>query len=75
MKHYGSVEGLIEHAEELKGTQKENVINFSEQGLMSKMLATIILDVPVEFNEKELVLEKPNSEKIKAVLKSIPVPV
>ncbi len=61
---YGSVENLIKHAEDLKGKQKENVINFAEQGLLSKKLATIILDVPIEFNFDDLLLEKPNEEKI-----------
>jgi len=61
---YGSVEGLIEHANELKGKQKENVINFAEQGLLSKKLATIILDVPVEYDFNDLVVEEPNEEKI-----------
>ena len=67
IKQYGSVEGLIEHAHELKGKQKENVINFAEQGIMSKLLATIILDVPVEFDEKALVRTKPDPEKVKAI--------
>jgi DNA polymerase-1 len=67
IKKYGSIENLIAHADELKGKQKENVINFAEQGLMSKMLATIILDVPVEFNEDALVLDEPNPEKIKDI--------
>lgn len=67
IKQYGSVENLIAHADELKGKQKENVINFAEQGLMSKMLATIITDVPVEFNEDKLVLDDPDPEKIKEV--------
>ena len=62
---YGSVEGLIAHAHELKGKQKENVINFAEQGLLSKRLATIILDAPVEFNEKDLELSEPNKNAIK----------
>ena len=61
---YGSVEGLIENVEDLKGKQKENVINFAEQGLLSKKLATIILDAPVELNEKELVLEEPNKKAL-----------
>jgi len=61
---YGSVEGLIEHAEELKGKQKENVINFAEQGLLSKKLATIILDVPIEYDFEDLKVEDPNEEKI-----------
>jgi DNA polymerase-1 len=61
---YGSIEGLIEHAHELKGKQKENVINFAEQGLMSKMLATIILDVPVDYDLADTILESPDEEKI-----------
>lgn len=64
---YGSVEGLIEHAHELKGKQKENVINFADQGRMSKMLATIITDVDVPFNIEDLKLSKPNEDKIKEV--------
>ena len=61
---YGSVEGLIAHAHELKGKQKENVINFAEQGLLSKMLATIILDVPVAYDLADTILEAPNEDKI-----------
>jgi DNA polymerase-1 len=64
---YGSVEGLIEHAEELKGKQKENVINFADQGRMSKMLATIITDVDVPFNIEDLKLSEPDAEKIKEI--------
>ncbi len=51
---YGSMEGVFEHVDELKGKMKENIIAFKEQGLLSKILATIILDSPVEFNPPEL---------------------
>jgi DNA polymerase I len=64
---YGSVEGLIEHAHELKGKQKENVINFAQQGLISKMLATIIIDVDVEFDEEDLRVIPVDEEKIKNI--------
>ena len=57
---YGTVENLIAHADELKGKQKENVIQFAEQGLLSKKLATIMLDAPVAFDEEELQLKSPN---------------
>lgn len=57
---YGSVENVIAHADELKGKQQENVRNFAEQGLMSKHLATILLDAPVDFNEEELLLKEPD---------------
>ncbi len=68
---YGSVEGLLAHTDELKGKQKENVINFAEQGLLSKKLATIILDVPVELDETALVVEEPNSEKVTEVFSEL----
>ena len=61
---YGSVENLIDHAHELKGKQQENVINFADQGRVSKMLATIICDVDVEFNEDELIMCDVDSEKV-----------
>ena len=64
IKQYGSVENLIANAHELKGKQQENVINFAEQGLLSKNLATIILDAPVELDEQDLKVEAPDEEKI-----------
>lgn len=48
---FGSIENLIANADQLKGKLKENVVNFGQQGMLSKQLATIHLDVPVDFNE------------------------
>jgi len=62
IKQYGSMENIIANSHELKGKQRENVENFADQGLVSKKLATIILDVPVEFNEQSLLLEEPSRE-------------
>lgn len=61
---YGSVENLIEHADELKGKQKQNVIEYAEQGRKSKELATIITDVPVSYNPADLELSKPDTKKL-----------
>ena len=68
---YGSVENLIAHADELKGKQKENVINFAEQGLMSKTLATINLEVPVEFDDEELKAKEPNLPELMALFEEL----
>src|SRR6185369_1398257 len=54
LKLYKTVEGVVAHASELKGKQKERVEQFGEQAILSKKLATIIIDVPVEFNEEAL---------------------
>lgn len=62
IKTYGSMENIIAHSHELKGKQRENVENFAEQGLISKKLATIILDVPVELDEAGLELCDPSRD-------------
>lgn len=67
LKQFGSVEGIIENVDQLKGKQKENIETYAAQGLMSKSLATIITDVEVEFNEEDLVLSPYDGDKIKEV--------
>lgn len=62
IKQYGSMENIIANAHELKGKQRENIENFAEQGLISKKLATIILNVPIAFDEAALKLESPSKE-------------
>jgi len=62
VQKYGSMEGLYEHTNELKGKQKENVINFREQAFLSKRLATIDLNVPIEFDENSFTHDPPNKE-------------
>jgi len=54
LKLYKTVEGVVAHASELKGKQKERVEQFGEQAILSKKLATIITDVPVTFDEEAL---------------------
>lgn len=67
IKKYGSMEAIFENVEDLKGKQKENVINFEEQGRISKNLATIIIDLEVEFNEDHLVMCPVDTEKVKDI--------
>ncbi|MFT6715625.1 MAG: DNA polymerase-1 [Saprospiraceae bacterium] len=65
---YGTIENLIEAAEaDLKGKQRENVINFAEQGLLSKKLATIVLDVPIKFSFEDLKKSAFNKEALLAL--------
>ena len=67
IKTYGSVENLIDNVDQLKGKQQENVRNFAEQGRISKMLATIITDVEIEFDEQALIVEPVDADKIREV--------
>jgi DNA polymerase-1 len=62
IKQYGSMENIIAHSHELKGKMRENVEKYAEQGLMSKKLATIILDAPVELDEAGLELCAPSRD-------------
>lgn len=60
IKQYSSMENIIANSHELKGKLKENVENFAEQGLLSKKLATIILDAPVALDPVSLLVEEPD---------------
>jgi DNA polymerase-1 len=62
VQKYGSVEGLLANTHELKGKQKENVENNREQALLSKRLATIDINVPIDFEEEKLLLEPADKE-------------
>jgi len=64
LKEYGSIENLHKHTHELKGKMKEKVEGSVEQALLSKKLATIIIDAPVEFDESKLVRGPMNKEKL-----------
>ncbi|MFC1731005.1 DNA polymerase I [candidate division KSB1 bacterium] len=62
---YGSIENLLQHTYELKGKLRKNLEQYSDQAIVSKQLATIILDVPIEFDEKNLLIDSPNKEALK----------
>jgi len=67
IKQYGSIENIIKNSHELKGKLRENVENFAEQGLISKKLATILLDAPVDLDVDALHVDKPNREILEAL--------
>jgi len=71
LKEYGSVENLVAHSHELKGKQKENVENFGPQGVLSKELATIDINVPLDFDETALKYDGPNKEVLTAIFEEL----
>jgi len=71
LKQYKSVENIIAHASELKGKQKERVEQFAAQAILSKKLATIIIDVPVPWDEEDLVYTGPDVEKLKPIIEEL----
>jgi len=64
IKQFGSMEGILANTDQLKGKQRENLETFAEQGLISKKLATIQLDVPVELDEERLLLGQPDRDAL-----------
>lgn len=68
LAEYGSLERVLEHAEEIKGALGEKVRAGKESALMSKRLATIYLDCPIEFDEELFRLKQPNKEKLEPFL-------
>ncbi len=68
---YGSMENLLANTHELKGKMKEKVEASAELGLLSKKLATIMLDVPVVFDEKDFELNTPDFEKVKQIFQDL----
>jgi DNA polymerase-1 len=65
VKDFGTIENLIANTDKLKGKLKEKVIEHKDKAIQSKWLATIILDVPVEFNENELALKEINKDVLR----------
>ncbi len=68
---YGSIENLLEHTGDLKGKQKERVIEFGEQGLLSKKLATIDTEVPIRFEAEKFIIDPPDRESLAEVFKEL----
>ncbi|MFK8101630.1 MAG: DNA polymerase I [Saprospiraceae bacterium] len=71
IQSYDSLENLIEHSHELKGKQKERIEEFAEQGLLSKKLATIDLNVPVQFDAKSYEREDFNRPVLAEIFKEL----
>lgn len=70
LKQYKTVEGVVAHGSALKGKQKERVEQFGDQAILSKKLATIITDVPIEFNEEALRYTGPE-ESLRPILEEL----
>lgn len=71
ISEYDSVEELFKHTSELKGKLKEIIENNKEKIELSKKLATIDLNVPVELDEQKLVTEVPDATKLKSLFEEL----
>ena len=71
LKEFGSMESLLENTSQLKGKLKEKIEANKELGLLSKELATILLDVPVQFDEKAYRLSEPDSTAVSQLFETL----
>lgn len=71
IKKYGTVEGVVKHAGELKGKLKERVEQYGEQAILSKQLATIKLDVPIAYEPDKLLYKGPDKEKLTPIFEEM----
>ena len=71
LAQFGSLEGLLENTDQLKGKQKEKVIEFADQGRLSKQLATIDIDVPIQFDAERYIIEPFDKDALSEVFKEL----
>lgn len=65
VNQFGTVEQILEHTDELTPKQRANVEAGAEQLRLSKRLASIVLDVPIEFNAEALRVEDPDVDALR----------
>ena len=68
---YGSMENLLANTHELKGKMKEKIEANGALGLLSKKLATIMLDVPVDFDAKDFEMSQPDIPKVTEIFQEL----
>lgn len=71
LAEFGTMENLLANTDKLKGALKEKIEANKEQGILSKKLATILLDCPVTFHEGDFELNTPDYEKIAEIFNEL----
>ncbi|WP_258100008.1 DNA polymerase I [Marinoscillum pacificum] len=64
LKEYGTVENIVANADQLKGALQKKIIEFGEQGIFSKKLATIEINSPIDFDEELLTRKEPSKDHL-----------
>lgn len=72
IKEYGSIEDVIQNVDKISGKKvKELIGEYREQALFSKKLATIVTNVPIEFNIDEIKIKEPDSSRLAELFKEL----
>ncbi|MBW4723906.1 DNA polymerase I [Prevotella melaninogenica] len=71
INQFGSIDNMLQHTDEIKGKLREKVENAVEDIKMSKFLATIRTDVPIQLDLVELKVEQPDETKLRAIFEEL----
>jgi DNA polymerase-1 len=71
ISQFGGIEGVYASIDQVKGKQKESLINFEEQVRLSRKLAEIVLDVPLNHSPEELVRQEPNNQELNQIFSEL----
>ena len=71
INQFGSIENMLQHTDEIKGKLRDKVENATEDIKMSKFLATIRTDVPIQLQLDELKLEQPDEGKLRTIFEEL----
>jgi DNA polymerase-1 len=71
LNEYGTLEKILENADNIKGSLGEKIRAGKEQAIMSKKLATILLNVPVEFHEENFLIKEMNKPALKIIFEEL----
>ncbi len=71
LNQFGTIENLLENTDQLKGAQKRNIEENSEQIKFSKFLATIKTDVPIEIDENDLIFKEKNYDEVRTLFEDL----
>lgn len=68
---FESIENLLENTDQIKGKNQERLREFKDQAILSKQLATIDVDAPIEFDENQYIIEPFDREKLSELFKEL----
>ncbi|MGC6470353.1 MAG: DNA polymerase I [Flavobacteriales bacterium] len=68
---YGTMENLLDNADQIKGKLGEKIMANKEKGILSKRLATILLDAPISVDEEALTIKPFNAEKVQSLFEEL----
>ena len=71
INQFGSIDNMLQHTDEIKGKLREKVENAVEDIKMSKFLATIRTDVPMQLDLDKLKVEQPDETKLRAIFEEL----